>query len=69
MLVRLSINGHAVTAEERLLQNLHERIRDVREGPDGALALAMGHVTLTEFFVRREVPVTGLLGFGDGATT
>ena len=39
MLVRLTINGHAVTAEERLLQNLHERIRDVRQGPDGALWL------------------------------
>lgn len=39
MLVRLTINGHAVTAEERLLQNLYERIRDVRQGPDGALWL------------------------------
>ena len=29
----------AVTGEERLLQNLHERIRDVRQGPDGALWL------------------------------
>lgn len=28
----------------------------VEPGTDGALALAMGHVTLTEFFVRREVP-------------
>jgi glucose/arabinose dehydrogenase len=25
--------------EERLLQNLNERIRDVRQGPDGALWL------------------------------
>ena len=25
--------------EERLLQGLHERIRDVRQGPDGALYL------------------------------
>jgi glucose/arabinose dehydrogenase len=39
MLVRLTINGHAVTGEERLLPNLHERIRDVRQGPDGALWL------------------------------
>jgi glucose/arabinose dehydrogenase len=39
MLVRLTLNGNAVTAEERLLQNLHERIRDVRQGPDGALWL------------------------------
>jgi glucose/arabinose dehydrogenase len=39
MLVRLSLNGNSVTGEERLLQNLHERIRDVRQGPDGALWL------------------------------
>jgi glucose/arabinose dehydrogenase len=39
MLVRLTLNGHAVTGEERLLQNLYERIRDVRQGPDGALWL------------------------------
>ena len=39
MLVRLTLNGSAVTAEERLLANLNERIRDVRQGPDGALWL------------------------------
>jgi glucose/arabinose dehydrogenase len=39
MLVRLSLKGDAVTGEERLLQNLNERIRDVRQGPDGALWL------------------------------
>jgi glucose/arabinose dehydrogenase len=39
MLVRLSLNGNAVTGEERLLQKLNERIRDVRQGPDGALWL------------------------------
>jgi glucose/arabinose dehydrogenase len=39
MLVRLSLDGDAVTGEERLLQNLNERIRDVRQGPDGALWL------------------------------
>jgi glucose/arabinose dehydrogenase len=39
MLVRLTLNGNVVTSEERLLQNLHERIRDVRQGPDGALWL------------------------------
>ncbi len=39
MLVRLQLNGNAVGGEERLLQNLHERIRDVRQGPDGALWL------------------------------
>ncbi|MEA2910787.1 MAG: aldose sugar dehydrogenase [Bradyrhizobium sp.] len=39
MLVRLSLDGNAITGEERLLQNLNERIRDVRQGPDGALWL------------------------------
>ena len=41
-LVRLSLKGDAVTGEERLLQDLQpsrERIRDVRQGPDGALYL------------------------------
>jgi glucose/arabinose dehydrogenase len=40
MLVRLSLDGDKVTGEERLLQGLRERIRDVRVGPDGAIYLA-----------------------------
>src|SRR5437660_5277151 len=40
MLVRLELDGDKVVNEERLLQQLRERIRDVREGPDGALWLA-----------------------------
>ena len=39
MLVRLSLDGEKVTGEERLLEGLRERIRDVRQGPDGALFL------------------------------
>jgi aldose sugar dehydrogenase len=39
-LVRLELEGEKVRKEERLLQQLRERIRDVREGPDGALWLA-----------------------------
>ncbi|OQW56359.1 MAG: hypothetical protein A4S14_00380 [Proteobacteria bacterium SG_bin9] len=39
MLVRLPLTGNTVGSEERLLQNLNERIRDVRQGPDGALWL------------------------------
>ncbi|MCP6769466.1 PQQ-dependent sugar dehydrogenase, partial [Klebsiella pneumoniae] len=39
VLVRLSISGVKVTGEERMLQDLRERIRDVRVGPDGALYL------------------------------
>lgn len=39
-LVRLSVQGDRIVGEERLLQDLQpqrERIRDVRQGPDGAL--------------------------------
>jgi glucose/arabinose dehydrogenase len=39
LLVRLERDGDKVIKEERLLQQLHERIRDVRMGPDGALWL------------------------------
>jgi len=39
MLVRLSTQGESVTGEERLLADLGERIRDVRQGPDGFLYL------------------------------
>ena len=36
-LIRLTLDGHRVVAEQRLLRNLSERIRDVRQGPDGWL--------------------------------
>ena len=39
LLSRLDIKDGRVVAEERLLQGLNERIRDVRQGPDGALYL------------------------------
>jgi glucose/arabinose dehydrogenase len=39
LLVRLELDGEKVVKEERLLANMGERIRDVREGPDGALWL------------------------------
>jgi glucose/arabinose dehydrogenase len=39
LLSRLTLDGDKVVKEERLLQDLHERIRDVRQGPDGALYL------------------------------
>ncbi|BCL75243.1 hypothetical protein JHS3_09790 [Jeongeupia sp. HS-3] len=39
MLVRLTLSGDKVVAEERLLQNEKRRIRDVRQGPDGWLYL------------------------------
>jgi glucose/arabinose dehydrogenase len=39
-LLRLEIDGDKVVKEERLLQQLRERVRDVRQGPDEALWLA-----------------------------
>ena len=39
ILVRLELDGEKVVKEERLLGELGERIRDVRNGPDGALWL------------------------------
>ncbi len=36
-LVRLSLDGEKVTGEERLLTGQKEAVRDVRQGPDGAL--------------------------------
>jgi glucose/arabinose dehydrogenase len=38
-LSRLTLEGDKAVKEERLLADLHERIRDVRQGPDGALYL------------------------------
>jgi len=38
-LVRLELDGHRVRHEERLLDGLDARIRDVRQGPDGTLYL------------------------------
>ena len=43
LLVRLELQGDKVVNEERLLQALHQRIRDVRTGPDGALWLLTDH--------------------------
>ena len=39
LLVRLELDGDKVVKEERLLRDVRERIRDVRQGPDGALWL------------------------------
>jgi aldose sugar dehydrogenase len=36
---RLTLDGNKVTGEERMLQSLGERIRDVRQGPDGYVYL------------------------------
>ena len=52
-LVRLELDGEKIVKEERLLQPLRERIRDVRQGPDGALWLATDN---SAGRILREVP-------------
>ena len=42
-LVRLVLDGERVVAEERLLEELDQRIRDVRQGPDAALYVLAGN--------------------------
>jgi glucose/arabinose dehydrogenase len=41
-LVRLVLKGERVIAEEKLLVDLKQRIRDVRQGPDGAVYVLTG---------------------------
>jgi glucose/arabinose dehydrogenase len=39
MLVRLEVEGRRVVSEERLLEGMGQRLRDVVQGPDGYLYL------------------------------
>jgi glucose/arabinose dehydrogenase len=55
-LARLVLEGESVVGEERLLTDLRERIRDVRQGPEGALYLLTDS---PEARVLRLVPATG----------
>ena len=48
-LVRLTIDGEKVVGEERLLTENKERIRDVRQGPDGALYVLTDSATARLF--------------------
>jgi aldose sugar dehydrogenase len=41
-LVRLVLNGERVVAEEKLLTDRKQRIREVRQGPDGAVYIFLG---------------------------
>jgi glucose/arabinose dehydrogenase len=43
LLVRLTLEGERVVREERYFAKLDERIRDVRQGPDGLLYLLTDH--------------------------
>lgn len=42
-LVRLVLDGERVIAEERLLNDMGQRIREVKQGPDGALYIFAGN--------------------------
>jgi glucose/arabinose dehydrogenase len=42
-LVHLELDGDRVVSEERLLTDLNQRIREVRQGPDGALYIFAGN--------------------------
>jgi glucose/arabinose dehydrogenase len=42
-LVRLRVADHRVVREERYLAELDERIRNVRQGPDGLIYLLTDH--------------------------
>ncbi|MGL4636998.1 MAG: PQQ-dependent sugar dehydrogenase [Beijerinckiaceae bacterium] len=41
LVARLTLDGEKVVSEERLFTELNKRIRDVRQGPDGALYLVV----------------------------
>ena len=43
LLVRLEVAGGKAVTEERMLEDLEERIRDVRQGPDGLIYLLTDH--------------------------
>ena len=43
LLVRLEVAGGKAVVEERMLKDLEERIRDVRQGPDGLIYLLTDH--------------------------
>jgi len=45
-LARLIVKGERVVAEEKLLTDLKQRIRDVRQGPDGAIYVLAGGTLL-----------------------
>lgn len=51
-LIRLVLDGERVVAEERLLIERNQRIRDVRQGPDGALYVLTGDGALLRIVPR-----------------
>jgi len=51
-LMRLILNGERVVGEERLLSDRNQRIRDVRQGPDGDIYLLTGDGALLRIVPR-----------------
>lgn len=45
-LVRLVLNGNRIAAEEHLLADRHQRVRDIRQGPHGEIYLLSGNELL-----------------------
>ena len=45
-MVRLVLNGERVAAEEKLLVDLKQRVREIRQGPDGAVYVFAGNSLL-----------------------
>ena len=58
-LVRLELDGDSVVSEERLLEDLGLRIRDVVEGPDGAIYVVTDE---SDGEILRVAPATGTEG-------
>jgi glucose/arabinose dehydrogenase len=51
-LIRLVLEGERVVGEERLLSDRNQRIRDVRQGPDGAIYVLTGDGSLLKISPR-----------------
>jgi aldose sugar dehydrogenase len=51
-LIRLVLDGEHVVGEERLLSDRNQRIRDVRQGPDGAIYVLTGDGSLLRLVPR-----------------
>jgi aldose sugar dehydrogenase len=40
-MIRLVLNGDKVVAEERLLKDLNQRVREIEQAPDGSLYILL----------------------------
>src|SRR5262245_32542371 len=64
-LIRVTLDGRSVTRQERLLQGHYGRIREVAEGPDGAIYFSTsnrdgrGNPAANDDRILRLVPIRG----------